>query len=402
MGKNLKGKEIGKGIRQLKNGKYEARYIDRFGKRKSLYATSLSLIRQKLNDEQKKEAERKNVKTQYTVKQWYEEWMETYKRPSIRNNSYLYYKGVFIKHILPEIEFLDLNEVREMHIKTILNHLDQAGYGWTTMNKVKILLVDLFNVAIANDYAIRNPAKGVRIPKNRPNDRIVLTTEQQEAFLDCSSGTFYNNLFVVSLNSGMRPGEITALKRGDIDFHNHTIKIERTLIYQKWETDTQKTFHLGPPKTYTSNRIIPMNSICEEAIRKQLLLKQKLSLKYKKDDEFKDLIFVTKFNTPICSQTFCDAIKRIVDEINLQRDETDQMPTFSPHTFRHTFATRCIESGIQPKVLQKYLGHATLQMTMDLYVHVTDDFKKEELCKLASAFPKIQGKIIPINGVQVG
>lgn len=402
MGKNLKGKEIGKGIRQLKNGKYEARYTDRYGNRKSLYATSLIDIRQKLNEEQKKESERKSVKKRYTVKQWYVEWMETYKKPSIRENSYMLYKNVFRLHILPEIEYFYLDEVREMHIKTIMNHLYEKGYGWETMNKVKILLVDMFNVAMANDYAIKNPAKGVRLPKNKPNERIVLTQEQQEIFLDCASGTFYNNLFVTALNSGMRPGELAALKLSDVDFKNHTITISRTLVYQKFESDSKKEFHIDPPKTATSNRIIPMSNICEEAIRKQIMLKRKLSLKYKKEGEFADFLFVTKFNTPICSQTFCDAIKKIVDEINLQRDETDLFPTFTPHTFRHTFATRCVESGIQPKVLQKYLGHASLQMTMDLYVHVTDDFKKDELNKLVAAFPEIQGKIIPINGVKVG
>ncbi len=59
---------------------------------------------------------------------------------------------------------------------------------------------------------------------------------------------------------------------------------------------------------------------------------------------------------------------------------------FSAHTFRHTFATRCIEAGILPKTVQKYLGHATLQMTMDLYVHVTEEFKKEEIKKLDGIF----------------
>jgi len=82
------------------------------------------------------------------------------------------------------------------------------------------------------------------------------------------------------------------------------------------------------------------------------------------------------------SQNFCDAIKRVVNEINMQRPMLEEMEKFSGHTFRHTFATRCIESGIQPKTLQKYLGHATLQMTMDLYVHVTEDFKREEIKKL--------------------
>lgn len=65
------------------------------------------------------------------------------------------------------------------------------------------------------------------------------------------------------------------------------------------------------------------------------------------------------------------------------------MEVFAGHTFRHTFATRCIKSGIQPKTLQKYLGHATLQMTMDLYVHITDDFKKEEMLKLESEMSQI-------------
>lgn len=63
-------------------------------------------------------------------------------------------------------------------------------------------------------------------------------------------------------------------------------------------------------------------------------------------------------------------------------------PVFSAHTFRHTFATRCIEAGILPKTVQKYLGHATLQMTMDLYVHVTEEFKQKELEKLDMVFVK--------------
>ncbi len=77
-----------------------------------------------------------------------------------------------------------------------------------------------------------------------------------------------------------------------------------------------------------------------------------------------------------------DAIKRIVAEMNLQRDRTDQFPAFSAHCFRHCFASRCLEAGIQPKTIQKYLGHASLQMTMDLYVHVTEQFKQRELEKL--------------------
>ena len=95
-----------------------------------------------------------------------------------------------------------------------------------------------------------------------------------------------------------------------------------------------------------------------------------------------------------------DVYKR--QEINLQRDVTDMFPRFSAHTFRHTFATRCIEAGIQPKTVQKYLGHTSLQMTMDLYVHVTDDYKQQEMKKLEKAFFTNKVNIISLDGVKVG
>lgn len=386
MGKDLKGKEIGKGIRQNKNGKYEARYIDRFGNRKSLYSTSKVDIRNKLQEALKENMEKESVKKRMTVNQWYYEWMNVYKVPVIRPNTKRHYEHIFNAHILPGLGDMYIDEVRQIHIKNLINALDKNGYQWETQSKVRILLLDMFNIAMENEYALRNPAKGIRLNKNRPNDRVVLSIDQQKDFFECSAGTFYDNLFTVAINSGLRPGEICALEESDLDFANKTISVTKTLIYQKFDGDTRKEFHIGDPKTYSSIRIIPMNSNSECALKKQLRTKQILSEKYKKTGEFSDLIFVTKFNTPISSVVLNDAIKRIIEEINLQRDNVDLFPTFSAHTFRHTFATRCIEAGILPKTVQKYLGHATLQMTMDLYVHVTDDFKQEELKKLDSMF----------------
>ena len=97
---------------------------------------------------------------------------------------------------------------------------------------------------------------------------------------------------------------------------------------------------------------------------------------------FENLLFTTKYGTPICNQILLDAIKRIIEEINLCRDELEQFEIFSPHCFRHTFATRCFEAGIQPKTVQTYLGHATLQMTMDLYTSVLGNHRQEEMQKL--------------------
>ena len=108
------------------------------------------------------------------------------------------------------------------------------------------------------------------------------------------------------------------------------------------------------------------------------------------DEQFKDLLFTTKYNTPLNSQIICDAIARLVDEINLTRDIFEELETFSCHAFRHTFAVRCFEAGIAPKTVQTYLGHASLQMTMDLYTTVFKEFKESEMEKLQNKITDIE------------
>jgi len=192
----------------------------------------------------------------------------------------------------------------------------------------------------------------------------------------------YGDLFTIAIFTGMRIGEIAALRWKDLDFENKVIKVNRTLVYQKYEGDEGKAFHFELPKTKTSLREIPINHQCEIALKKQYLQKnvvrEKEPIEKKVEQQFSDLLFTTKFN----SQIICEAIKKIVDEMNLTRDIPDEIAVFSCHCFRHTFATRCFESGIQPKTVQSYLGHASLQMTMDLYTTVLKEHKMSEMNKL--------------------
>ena len=99
----------------------------------------------------------------------------------------------------------------------------------------------------------------------------------------------------------------------------------------------------------------------------------------KTDLEFPDLLFTTKYGTPLNAELYLEAINRIVQEVNLTRDSLDLMDSFSGHCFRHTFATRCFEAGIVPKTVQAYLGHASLQMTMDLYTSVMEHKKVDDM-----------------------
>ena len=128
------------------------------------------------------------------------------------------------------------------------------------------------------------------------------------------------------------------------------------------------------------------NERCEIALKSQFRKKSAISLKRvsKPLSGYEDLLFTTKFNTPINSQIFIDAISRVITLINEGRCDIEQFEPFSAHCFRHTYATRCFEAGVTPKVVQKQLGHATLKMTMDLYTHLFEDKQLSELEKFNS------------------
>ena len=360
MGKDLKGKELGQGIIQKKDGRYEARYIDRFGKRdynEAIY-------------ENEKEI---NIKEKIKLDDWYIKWLTLYKEGTVKPNTKARYISLYKKHLSPVFGGCYLTDIKQCDIIQLIKDLKKENLGYEIQNKTRILLVDMFNKAMINDLVRKNPAKGISVSRCR--------------------GTFYDNFFNVAVTTGMRIGEIAALTWDDIDFENMFINVTRTLVYAKYEEDTGKTFHIETPKTRTSVRKIPINRQCELALKKQFKQKKVVEAKAPKSkkpaEEFENLLFTTKFNTPLNSQIIIDAIKKIVVTVNETRYYIEEMETFTCHCFRHTFATRCFEAGIQPKTVQKYLGHATLQMTMDLYTSVMPKHLSNEIDKLDNELEKI-------------
>lgn len=389
MGKDLKGKEIGKGISQRKDGSYEGRFTNRAGKRVSIYNSKLSVVRTEL--EKAKYEDKMNlsiIEDGITLDDWYEKWITIYKFNIIADNTKRYYEQVYMKHISPALGKTKLNDIKQLKIKELLKSLALKGLGYSTQNKVRIILADMLSKALVDNYVNKNAAAGIKLIRDEKKDVRVLTIEEQREFFECSKGTFYDNLFTVAVTTGMRMGELCALTIDDLDFEKKEIRINKSLLYQKLDGDDKKTFHIGNTKTRSSIRTIPMNKLCEEALRKQIHQYRVVRMKEVKkiDEQFKSLLFTTKHGTPINAQTFCDAIGRIVDEINLSKDTSEEMEKFSSHCFRHTFASRCFEAGVQPKTVQHFLGHASLQMTMDLYTHVLEEQKQEEMSKVDDLF----------------
>lgn len=174
------------------------------------------------------------------------------------------------------------------------------------------------------------------------------------------------------LRTGMRNGEMRGLKYTDIDKKNKVIHVCRTLKYIEGQGYIEDT-----PKTRTSKRDIPLTATTIQLLDNQ---KNYWGFKVEKMDRY---LFCNENGDPLSRERVQAEIERIIGRI---RAEGYQFERITPHIFRHTFATRAIEEGMQPQVLKTILGHSSLAMTMDLYSHVLPDTKAEEMEKIANAF----------------
>lgn len=380
MGKDLKGKELGIGLSQRKDGIYQARYTDRWGKRKTIYGKILRELRKELAEAVASNQNYTSIKDDVILDNWFIRWMDIYKNKNIRPNTKREYTHIYYKNISPYLGNRKINSLVKSDIQLLIDNAYDNNYGYERQNKIKVILKDMLQRAVEDCLVVNNPVSGVKLRADKEIKAKALTVEEQNTFFDYCRNTFYDNLFNVAVNTGLRPGELFALQLSDVDLENGYIDINKTLVYQKYLDDDCKTFHIEPPKTKQSYRKVPINSICRAYIERQFELKRIVAEKRPKQQN--DYLFVTKFNTPLNSVIYSDAIKAVIRQINLTRAYDNQFEVFSGHTFRHTFATRCFENGIDTKVVQSYLGHASLKMTMDLYTHVSEEKSSLDIEKI--------------------
>ena len=367
MGKSLNGKELGKGISQRKDGLYQGRFVNRFGKKQTLYAKTLKDIRQKLRNAQYEDEKALNVVTkEITLDEWYKVWMATCKK-NCRESTKATYAGQY-KRVQKALGWRKLTSLNLIIIQQAINEL-----GTDTQRKeTKKILVDMLSKAVDADLLIKNSARMVNtvISKEEKKERRVLTIRETSIFLEYTKDTFYYDLYILALETGMRIGELMGLKWSEIDYDKSVLYVRRSLCY--FRRDGKYVFEWHDTKTHNSKRVIPLTKQAVKALKRQWIRRQSILLKNASEvqEEYRDLVFVTKNNRPtqqfIVAECIDVAIRRI-------RKDYPEFEGFSPHCFRHTFATRAIERGMQPKILQKLLGHGSLQTTMDLYCHVTED-----------------------------
>lgn len=373
MGKSLKGKELGVGITQEKTGLFSARFVDKFGRRQHKRFKELRECRKWIADAQyKDEHSNLNVPQDIMVDAWFDYWIEL-KEKTVRPNTVRNYKERYRCNIKPVIGKVKLVDVTPIHCQRIMFKMAEEGYKSTTIRQTRIALFNLLEYANENDVIEKNPCKKfVRSDIGKPSEKKeALTIDVQRKFLEYAAGTSYEEQFRFVLQTGLRTGELVGLRWEDIDFNNRKMKIRRTLEYRYSVGEWRE----GPPKSKSGNRTIPLTN---EAIA--ILKRQKEKNKAIKvvPIEWANQVFLCKrTGAPVKNSTYDTALFKICEKANINR--------FSMHVLRHTFATRCIEAGMKPKTLQMILGHANIGITMNLYVHTTEDEKLKEIQLVADA-----------------
>ena len=372
MGKDLKGKEIGAGIVQQPNGTYFARFVDKFGKRRTKRSKKLQEVKQWLADatyiDQHSDLDQA---TDMLVDAWFDYWIGI-KKQTVRPNTVRNYSERYERNIKGVIGNKLLTDVKPIHCQKIFSDMADEGYKTTTIYQTRIALYNMFEFARENDVLITNPCKkSLKSDMGKPSDKKeALTIDVQKKFLEAVVGYSYENQYRFVLQTGLRTGELIGLKWSDIDFENHTMKIERTMEYRYKVGE----WRVGPPKSKSGYRTIPLTDEAIHILENQRSKNKSLKLV---PIEWRDIVFLCRNGTPVKNSTYDMGLFKYCDRVGI--------PRFSMHVLRHTFATRCIEGGMKPKTLQKILGHSNIGITMNLYVHITEDEKHREIYLVADA-----------------
>lgn len=373
MGKSLEGKELGIGITQRKDGLYQARFTNRFGKRQTLYGTSYTEITKKLRDAQYLDEQQLNlVSSGITLDEWYEKWI-TICKSHCRNTTRHTYE-IQYNRLREDLGWRKLSSLNLVVLQDAFNRLKTDA----SRRDCKAVLIDMLNRAVESDLLVKNVAYGIRttIDDKEQHEKRILSDEEIKILLDEPKGCTLQNFLVIALGTGMRMGEILGLTWDCVDFDKGVIRIQKTLVYLPNGGDA--IYELHRPKTKAGKRDIPMTVNVKDALMAQLRWKSHVAIRHNPRVGMEDLVFCSKTNNPINEANVRSAIRYLVDRINQEHPEYTFLP-FTPHGLRHTFATKCIARGMRPKTLQKILGHSSLRMTMDLYCHVEADTLKEEM-----------------------
>ena len=360
----------GENIYQRKDGLWEARYvkeIDVTGRKKygSVYARSYREVKLKRQDAldnlllNQKPVSLRNI----SLNELIEEWLYINKS-RLKPSTYQRYLGFHNNHIANHLGNMKIIFVSHVMLRNYSNKLVESGLSPQTANAI---LIFLHSVMKYGHQQYNLPMPDFKYFQVFPKEMRVFSREEQQRLVEylTKDMDIYKFGILIALFTGIRVGELCGLRWEDVE--ENCIKIRRTVLRLKKEDGNGTELYIGPPKTQQSVRIIPIMSLLFPFINGVA------------DNGDKNEYVISSSIAPITEPRVMQyKFKRYLKNLEIEG------ATF--HTLRHTFATRCIEAGVDVKSLSEILGHSNVQTTLNRYVHSSLSYKRANLEKLTSFF----------------
>ena len=304
-----------------------------------------------------------------TIREIAEAWKE-YKRPYVKQSTMAAYVLILENHVLPE--FGDNDSLHEHNVQAFVLKKIEHGLSAKSVKDILIVLKMVMKFGVKNEW-MNHYEWDIKFPVNsQPKELEVLSVANHKKILDYvqHNFTFMSLGIYISLSTGLRIGEICALKWSDINVADGKITVQRTIerIYMVEGEKKHTQLVINTPKTVNSCREIP--------ISKELLAMVKPMKKVVNADFY----VLTNEDKPTEPRTYRNYYNRLMEKLDI--------PKLKYHGLRHSFATRCIEAGCDYKTVSVLLGHSNISTTLNLYVHPNMEQKKRCINKMLKSLGK--------------
>ena len=403
-----KGRILRQGESQRKDGKYEYKYRDLNGERRSIYSWRLvendKIPAGKKKTRSLRELEKEIQKslldgTQYKTDVTFNDLFELYMmlKSGLRPQTIAQKEILYKKHLEKPFGNVKIENIKYSTMSSFFSKMLSDGYAISFIQNVYVIANGCCKIALRDGLIQYNPCTSIiselKTKSNRPQPRNPLTVDEQNTFLGFAKQHKkywrYYPLFVFLLGTGCRIGEALAVTWEDCDFENETISISKSVSFFTFRGESK--FRIGKPKTQQGIREIPMIP----SVKRALILERKNQFKRGKRstatiDGYSNFVFISNVGNPYVSKDINKICRDIVNEYNeieLQKATNDNripvlLPRITPHIFRHTYCTTLCEKQIDVKVIQSVMGHVDIQTTLNVYTKVTDNMKQTSFDKI--------------------
>ncbi len=358
------------------DGRWVAKFkVEETGKWKELYAKTEKEAYAKL---QQAQLEQKQgilaTGPQQTVKQFLEYWLEDVHKVSIRAGTYEVYRIILDNHLIPELGHIKLQRLTTQQVQSFYMKKLKEGFSSERVRTIHAVL----HKALSHAKRIRLVGSNVcddveELPRQAQQEMQPLTPEQAQVLLQKVREHRLEALLTLALTTGMRKGEILALRWQDIDLQKGDLQIRRTVNYRG-----RGRFIEGDPKTEKSKRKIVLPQFVVETFKRHRMTQLEMRLQAGAAWVDNDLVFSNKRGGFIVPMTLSNHFFQLLEEAGL--------PHIRFHDLRHSAATLLLSLGVPAKVVQEILGHSNFGTTMNNYSHVLPSMQQEAMDKMDSFF----------------